>query len=202
MSFTKCREKSHGIPVFTGEMIPQEPLLPLHFPGRLTSELSAGILQSKESKNISNQGTWREAWTAWEESCIKKVTVVLPSEAPFCCPVWLKAAGSEPQPRDKGLFWLREATVVGMGQNRREAFYVVTGPTKCHYRCLQDVIEFCKHILRTCLVPGTLIWWRHNPTPQQTCKLEQESFLLPTDDSFRLSLLWPHNIVVENTTLR
>lgn len=35
----------------------------------------------------------------------KKVTVVLPSEAPFCCPVSLKAVGFEPQPRDKGLFF-------------------------------------------------------------------------------------------------
>lgn len=52
----------------------------------------------------------------------------------------MKAAGSEPQPRDKGLFWLREVIVVWMGQNRREVFCVVTGPTKCQNGCLQDVI--------------------------------------------------------------
>lgn len=62
------------------------------------------------------------------------------SEALFCCTVWMKAAGSEPQPRDKGLFWLREVIVVWMGQNRREVFCVVTGPTKCQNGCLQDVI--------------------------------------------------------------
>lgn len=55
------------------------------------------------------------------------MTVVLPSEALFCGPVWLKAAESEPPPRDKGLFWLREVIVVMMGQNRREVFYRVTG---------------------------------------------------------------------------
>lgn len=33
----------------------------------------------------------------------------------------LKAAESEPQPRDKGLFfWLKEVTVITVGQNRRE----------------------------------------------------------------------------------
>ena len=110
-------------------------------------------------------GDMESGWTAWEESCIKKVTVVLPSEAPFCCPVWLKAAGSEPQPRDKGLFWLREVIVVRMGQNGREAFDVVRGLTKCHNQCLQDVTEFCKHVLSTFFVPGTRTWWRHNPIP-------------------------------------
>lgn len=54
---------------------------------------------------------------------------ILQKESDHCPFLWsssllpnLKAAGSEPQPRDKGLFffWLKEVTVITMGQNRRE----------------------------------------------------------------------------------
>lgn len=82
---------------------------------------------------------------------MKKVTVVLASEAPFCCPVWLEAAESEPQPRDKGLFLVKKSDCGQDGPEQEGSVSRGNMASKCQNRCLQDVTEFCEHLPSTCL---------------------------------------------------
>lgn len=134
--------------LFPGRRTPRNPLLSLRLPSRaIPLGCQARILQSKESKKGLKTGDVERGLNSpagagwWWGPCRKKVTAILPSEAPLCCPVWLKAVGSEPQPRGQRAFFLAKRSNCGQhGPNAREVFYGVTGPTECQNRCLQDVI--------------------------------------------------------------
>lgn len=196
-SFTKRRRKSPAISGFTGEMIPQEPLLPSHFPVSFTLGCQLESSRAEKAKRFEIRGHGERLKQPGRDPAERKWLLFFPLKLLFVVQSGWKQQGLNCSQGTKGFFWLREAIVVRMDQNRREVFYVKAGPTKCQNWRLQAVIEFCEHLLSTCFVPGALTWLGDSPIPQWTCKVVQDSFLLFTH-SFNPSLLWPNNIVAKN----
>lgn len=137
-------------------MIPQEPLLSSHFPGRLTLGCQLESYRAKKAKRFEIRGHGERLKQPGRDPAERKWLLFFPLKLLFVAQSGWKQQGLNCSQGTKGFFWLREAIVVRMGQNRREVFYVETGPTKCQNWRLRDVIEFCRHLLSTCFVPGAL----------------------------------------------